>query len=314
MADYKKYFSKGLLLFKLDIFQCNLDFTSELSNTILHQTNKLICITSSNAKDKKLLHSEEKNIPMEDLLGKVVIVSGGRGGVGLEIINYLTSKNATCISIDKVKPKIRNPEIQNLFYLNADLSNIVSVKNVVQNIIEITGRVDLLINAAGIFIDDQECIGNEGNILELWKNNYMTAYILTTELFSLLSKSTNALVVNISSADSIVASAGQNCEIGTSHDIIYASTKGAINTLTKCLAMKWARNNIRVNAICPTIIRTPMCETLLAKKTKEKELTSYIPLSRICEPLDIAVAIEMLYNMKMTTGHLLTIDGGYLCQ
>jgi dihydroanticapsin dehydrogenase len=247
---------------------------------------------------------------MENFKDKVVVISGGCGGVGRELIDYFSSKNALCISIDCVNAPLSKKK--NQIYLFSDLSNSISVKSAIQKIEKLTEKVDLLVNAAGIFIEDKNC--NENDIIELWKNNFMTAYFLSLELLPFLKKASNPQVINISSTDSIVANSGQNCEIGTSHDIVYASTKGAINTLTKCLAMKWACNNIRVNSICPTIIRTPMCDSLLSVGLKEKELISYIPLKRICEPIDIAEAVEMLYNMKMTTGHILTVDGGYLCQ
>ena len=105
-----------------------------------------------------------------------------------------------------------------------------------------------------------------------------------------------------------------DCEIGVRHDVLYATTKGALLTLTRALAMKWAEAGVRVNAICPTLIRTPMSANLLQVPGKEDELRAQLPLGRICEPQDVAVAVECLYRLEMTTAHVLPLDAGYLCR
>ena len=130
----------------------------------------------------------------------------------------------------------------------------------------------------------------------------------------LLRRGRRPLIVNASSTDGVVASAGQECAIGVAHDSLYAASKGALITLTRSLAMKWADDGIRVNALCPTIIRTPMAADILAQPGEEEELRGHLPLGRICEPVDIAVAVDCLYRLELTTAHVLPLDGGYLCR
>lgn len=240
----------------------------------------------------------------------VVVATGSRGGVGKLIMAHFEEQNVMCIGIDKTPSETEDKGV----YIQADLSNLESVKKAVKKISKVTDKVDLLINAAGVFISDAECEAQSKKSVYLWENNLLTYYYTSVEMFELLKLSKKASIINISSADGIVASSGQTCEIGTSHDMLYAASKGAVNTLTKAMAMKWASFNIRVNAICPTIIRTPMTKTILDIAGKEEELTGFIPLGRICEPKDIVSAVIKLHELEMTTGHLLNIDGGYLCQ
>jgi NAD(P)-dependent dehydrogenase (short-subunit alcohol dehydrogenase family) len=174
--------------------------------------------------------------------------------------------------------------------------------------------VELLVNAAGAFIPDKFEGEMAGSLDVLWRSNVATAVNLTMGLEELLQNGRVPLVVNIASTDGVVASAGQGCEIGVSHDVLYATTKGALVTFTRALAQKWAGRGIRVNAVCPTIFDSPMTAELLKTPGKAKELSEVIPLGRLCRTADIFAAITAIYSLEMTTGHILPVDGGYLCQ
>jgi NAD(P)-dependent dehydrogenase (short-subunit alcohol dehydrogenase family) len=254
----------------------------------------------------------QKGLPVSALQ---LVVTGISGGVGQALLAHFGSAGATVVGLDKATPthEEKNTAYPGFCFIRTDISRTSAIRTIKRRVGAITKRIDVLVHAAGIFLDDAEVLRSEGRLSELWRTNYVGPYAVTEILLPLLRRGVDPLVIFISSTDAIVASGGQDCEIGVVHDTHYAATKGALITATRCLAMKWAKYGIRVNAICPTVIRTPMAAKLLAQRRKEKQLASHIPLGRICEPDDVAVAVECLYRLHMTTAHVLPLDGGYLC-
>ena len=244
--------------------------------------------------------------------GNIVVISGAAGGIGRELLRSFSALGAFVIGIDR-KPgdPASKPSFGELIHIQADLAVPLEVESARRMIEQRTRRVDILVNSAGAFSPDSGV--NTQSLMALWRDNVLTAAQLSTSLYPLLCRGDKPLVVNLSSTDAIVSSAGQDSEIGVTHDTNYATTKGALITLTRALAMKWAKDGIRVNAICPTITRSPMTKDLLNEAGKEEELRKYIPLGRLCEPKDIAIAVECLYRLEFTTAHVLPLDGGYLC-
>jgi NAD(P)-dependent dehydrogenase (short-subunit alcohol dehydrogenase family) len=249
---------------------------------------------------------------MPPQIPQTVVVSGSSGGIGTVLVHYFLNQNALVIGIDK-NASVTPIDHPNYRFLQADLSDYADVVCVAKGVAQHAGALDLLVNCAGVFMEDSQTEEIPRRLSFLWSNNVASAIYLSYALHPFLNKATHPLVVMISSTDAVVASGGQDCEVGVGHDILYASTKGALLSFTRALAMKWSPK-IRVNAICPTIVRTPMAGSLLAVQGKEKQLASYIPLKRVAEPEDVAEAVASLYALKMTTAHILPVDGGYLCQ
>jgi|GEM_PF-2237009 len=239
-----------------------------------------------------------------------IVVTGSSGGVGRETAARYARSGATVIGIDKVAPA----GTVGFEHINCDLASEDCVTRAVDRIMQSVDAVDLLVHAAGVFHPDETAEKSAAQMQELWRVNYVAPCEISERLFPLLLKGTNPLVVFIASTDAIVASGGQRCEIGVTHDARYAASKGALVTAMRALAMRWAIEGVRVNAVCPTIVRSPMTESLLAIAGKEEQLSKHIPLGRICEPADVATAVEALYRLTMTTAHVLPVDGGYLCQ
>lgn len=198
-------------------------------------------------------------------------------------------------------------------WLQYDLADFNQATGLVTELSSRHGRVDLLVNGAASFKSDQDVLRNPAELAKVISDNLATTIWCSHLSFPLLRAGRGAQVVNIASTDGVVASAGQAVEVGVAHDTIYAASKGGVVALTRALAMAWAPHGIRVNAICPTITRTAMTYELLSQPGKESELAGAIPLGRICEPADVAAAVLALIPLGMTTGHILTVDGGYLC-
>jgi len=243
--------------------------------------------------------------------GKYIVISGASGGLGKYLVDYYINKEAIVIGIDINKADI--DALPNYHHIEADVSVADNVSKVKSTIQSITNSIDILINCAGKFMVDPEVEYIEDASDMLWKGNALTSILLSHYLIDLLAIGHNPIIINIASTDGVVASSGQDCEIGVSHDLLYATTKGAVVALTRSMAMKLAPKGIRVNAICPTIFHSPMTSELLAEDNKVEHLIKYIPLGRLCLSDDIAAATACLYYLSMTTGHLLPVDGGYLC-
>ncbi|WP_176456861.1 SDR family NAD(P)-dependent oxidoreductase [Bordetella genomosp. 5] len=243
-----------------------------------------------------------------------VVVTGSKGGVGKHLVEKYLREGATVIGIDRLPRASDHDEAALDRYIECDIASMSAIDEAVGKIQSCVQSIDLLIHAAGVFHDDDTVAVSSSAMEALWRSNYLGPMLLTERLRSLLLLGRDPSVVFIASADAIVASGGQDCEVGVRHDMHYAASKGALVTATRALAMRWARDRIRVNAICPTIIRSPMADSLLAQPGKERELVAHIPLGRICEVSDVAVAVDALHGLTMTTSHVLPLDGGYLCQ
>lgn len=243
-----------------------------------------------------------------------VVVTGASGGLGTFLVKHFCQTGARVIGVDRVMPEQTAVDAGSFDFILAHLGEQSGADEAAANIQRLSGKVDILVNAAGRFALDPEP-GATANVLsQLWRDNLCPTVLLTLGLKELLLKGKSPLVVNIASVDAIVASGGQACEVGIKDGLLYASCKGAVLSFGQALAMNWAREQIRVHTLCPTLFLSPMTQELLKIPGKIAELESFIPLQRLCEPADIAVAIECLYRLRHTTGHVLPIDGGYLCR
>jgi len=239
-----------------------------------------------------------------------VAVTGASGGLGRLLVDRLLGRSATVFAIDRV---FATPPVGRELRIEADLSQPQGVRFAVENLDRDTGELDLLVNCAAVFTPDTSGDEAWSNVDFLLRNNLTSTVLFTLGLENLLCRGSSPSVVNIGSTDGVVASAGQDCEVGVAHDLFYAMSKGALITFTRALAMKWAPLGVRVNIVCPTVFASPMTEDLLNQSGKAEELAMHLPLRRLATSTDIADAVMGLHAMKFTTGHMLPVDGGYLC-
>jgi len=243
-----------------------------------------------------------------------IVITGSSGGIGAEIVTRFLMHGAQVVGIDRLPAGNVNDQHPAFRFLQCDLADTSSQERVIATLLGAISSLDLIVHCVGIFYDDQTARSSESIQHELWRTNYVAPIEMTEALQSLLLRGNAPSVIFIASADAVVASGGQDSEIGTAHDLYYAASKGALLTAMRALAMRWAAVNIRVNAICPTIIRSPMTAELLAIPRKEEQLSRAIPLGRIGVCADVATAVECLHRLTFTTAHALPVDGGYLCR
>lgn len=241
------------------------------------------------------------------LSGKVALVTGGSRGIGFATAKILSENGATVIITARNQERLEKSisKISNSIGIAADIRNSNDVKNVVNKTIEKFGRLDILVNNAGIFpkikqlheIDEDEW--NE--VLDV---NLTGQFRFTKEAIPHLQK-TSGSIINISSDAGIKAYQGFNADA-------YSASKAALILLTKCWALEYSKDKIRVNCICPGVVDTDMTKPFL-KTQKDKEfMNSEHPIGRIGQPDEVGKAV--LYfasdDASWTTGAVLAVDGG----
>ncbi|MBT8173420.1 MAG: SDR family oxidoreductase [Nitrosopumilus sp.] len=241
------------------------------------------------------------------LSGKVALVTGGSRGIGFSTAKILAENGATVIITSKNQERLEkaSSEIPNSIGIVADIRNKEEVKNVVNKIIEKFGKIDILVNNAGIFPKIKELHNiDEDEWNEVLDVNLTGQFRFTKETIPYLQK-TSGSIINISSDAGLKAYQGFNADA-------YSASKAALILLTKCWALEYAKDKIRVNCICPGVVDTDMTKPFL-KTQKDKEfMNADHPIGRIGQPEEVGKAV--LYfasdDASWTTGAILAVDGG----
>jgi len=241
------------------------------------------------------------------LAGKIAIVTGGSRGIGFAIAKILSESGATVVITSKDSEKIKKAEskISNSFGITCNIKKKTEVQNVVNQTIEKFGKLDILVNNAGIFPKIKqlhEIDENEWN--EVLDVNLTGQFRFTKEAIPHLQK-TSGCIINISSDAGLKAYENFNVDA-------YSASKAALITLTKCWALEYAKDKIRINCICPGVVDTDMTKPFLKNQRDIEFMNNEHPLGRIGQPEEIGKAA--LYfasdDASWVTGAILTVDGG----
>ena len=247
---------------------------------------------------------------MEKLLefsGKVALVTGGSRGIGYAVAKIFSEKGATVVITGKDSDRLEKAasEINNATGIVADIRKKDDVKNVVKKIIEKFGRLDILVNNAGIFpkikllheIDEDEW--NE--VLDV---NLTGQFRFTKEAIPHLQKTAGS-IINISSDAGLKAYQDFNADA-------YSAAKAALILLTKCWALEYAKDKIRVNCICPGVVDTDMTKPFMKTQKDIEFMNNEHPIGRIGQPEEVAKAVMYFASEDAAwiTGAVLTVDGG----
>ena len=242
-----------------------------------------------------------------NLSGKVALVTGGSRGIGFSTAKIFSENGASVVITSKDSSRLENSaqNLSNTIGLAADIRNENSVRKVVEKTVEKFGKIDILVNNAGIFpkikplheIDESEW-------QEVLDVNLTGQFRFTKSVIPYLRK-TSGVIINISSDAGLKAYEGFNADA-------YSASKAALIVLTKCWALEYAKDKIRVNCICPGVVDTDMTKPFL-KTLKDREfMDSEHPIGRIGQPEEVSKAI--LYfasdDAAWITGAVLTVDGG----
>ena len=238
---------------------------------------------------------------------KVAIITGGSRGIGFKTAKIF-SENGAKVIISSKNPEhleIAANQLKNTTPIAADIRNEKEVQNVVKETIKKFGKLDILINNAGIF----PRIKQLHEISELEWNEVLDVNLTGQFRFTKFAipylQKTSGTIVNVSSDAGLKAYEGFNADA-------YSASKAALIALTKCWALEYAKDKIRVNCVCPGVIDTDMTKPFLKTEKDREFMDKDHPLGRIGTPEEVAKSILFLASndSAWTTGAILAIDGG----
>lgn len=247
-----------------------------------------------------------------NLRGKVALVTGGNGGLGLGIARGLAEAGAALAIVGRNAEKseaaardLAGSTGAEVLALTADVSQPEPVASAVARVLDRFGRIDILFNNAGTTIRKPPHVMS----LDEWRTvmdvNLTSAFLMSKEVYPALKQAGGGKVVNIGSMASI---------FGASYAPAYAASKAGIVQLTKSCALAWAPDNIQVNAILPGWFETEMTDRAKVEVPGLNErVLGRVPAGRWAQPRDIAGTSIWLasHASDFVTGAAVPVDGGY---
>lgn len=250
-------------------------------------------------------NSDEVKVP-----GKIALITGAARGIGRACALALAEAGADIalglrdIHADSGLVKEIEALGRKALPLQMDVSKMDDIKYAVEKAGEHFGRIDILINNAGIAPGNYiENVTQEDFDYTL-DVNLKGTFFTSQHVGKWMIRQQSGRIINLSSQAGYVALPTES---------VYCMTKAGISHLTRCFAVEWAKHNITVNAVAPTFIYTPGTEEYLADQETKKMVLSKIALNRIGEPKDVANAVLFLASdaASLITGTTLLIDGGW---
>ena len=245
-----------------------------------------------------------------DLKGKTAVVTGGNGGIGLGMAQGLAQAGArvAIVGRDKAKNAEALKGLPGAIALEADLKDEKACRGVVDEAAQRLGRLDILINNAGMNVRKQP----QEFTLDEWKlvmdTNLTSAFVASQTAYPHLKKAGAGKIVNIGSMMSI---------FGASFTTAYAASKGGIVQMTRAMATAWARDHIQVNAVLPGWIDTALTRGAREQvKGLHENVLRRTPAGRWGEPKDLSGIAVFLCSpaSDFITGTAIPVDGGYSVQ
>jgi NAD(P)-dependent dehydrogenase (short-subunit alcohol dehydrogenase family) len=245
------------------------------------------------------------------LRGKVTLITGSTGGLGNSIADYFAAAGSAVFlsgrQEEKLKTIAKNLAENNVpvEYKAADIIGHDSCMELIDSVIKRMGKIDILVNCAGINRPENAVDVTEKNWNDIIDTNLNALFFLCQAAGKeMIKRGQGGKIVNISSQAGIVA-----LPIRTA----YCSSKAGVNQLTRNLAYEWAKYNINVNAVAPTFVETPFTEGMFKDKKFKDFVLESIPLGRMAKPEDVSYATLFLASdfANMVTGHILVVDGGW---
>ncbi|MEA1885892.1 MAG: glucose 1-dehydrogenase [Bacteroidota bacterium] len=237
------------------------------------------------------------------LKDKLALVTGGTKGIGKGIAEELIAHGARVICTSR-SSVTEGEDQDNPVFIRSDTSSGAERTELVKEIKERYKRLDILVNNVGTNIRKKTIEYSDDELDFILRTNLISAFSLTRDLYPLLRKGKAPSVVNISSVAGL-----KHIRTGS----IYGMTKAAMNQLTKNLAGEWAPDGIRVNAVAPWYINTPLARQVLKDEVYSSEVLSRTPMGRVGEVEEVAslVAFLCMPASSYISGQVIAVDGGF---
>ncbi|MBI1733702.1 MAG: glucose 1-dehydrogenase [Candidatus Rokubacteria bacterium] len=245
-----------------------------------------------------------------DFTGKVVIVTGASRGIGEAVATAFARAGATLAltarhldGLEAVCGRLATAGATASAHA-LDVADVTASEALVDALVARHGRIDVLVNNAGTNV--RQAAGQVTP--EVWDRIFATntrgLFFLSQAVGRTMAARGGGAIVNIGS----VAQA-----VGRREMVAYAASKAGVAQITRTLALEWARHGVRVNAVAPGYVRTPLVEPVFQRADLMQEILDRTPLRRVAEPSEIAGPVLFLASeaASYVTGHTLFVDGGW---
>lgn len=240
------------------------------------------------------------------LQNKVAIVTGAASGIGKGIAESFVKEGAKVIlcDVNAEGEKVAEALGANARFIQCDISNPDSVKNLVAQTLQVAGTIDILVNNAGICRQHSILESSDEEWDATINTNLKGPFLLSREVLPTFISKGRGKIVNIASIAGI---------IGFANLSPYCASKGGVIAMTRAMAIELASKKINVNCICPGAIKSGMTKGIEENPEILKQTLAGIPMGRIGEPADIANAALYLASDESdyTTGAAMVVDGGW---
>lgn len=246
-----------------------------------------------------------------DFDGRTALVTGGAGGIGLAIARQLAEGGARVVLLDLERQALdvaaaSLAEPRHHLALAVDVTRPAGVEQAVATVLEATGRIDILVNSAGVALLEPAGEVSEAAWERTLAVNLTAPLLLAQAVAPAMRRQRHGRIINLASQASVVA---------LRRHAAYCASKAGLVGLTRVLALEWASDGITVNAISPTVVDTPLGRKAWAGQVGEA-MRALIPTGRFAQPEEVARLAVFLAGTHagMLTGENIVIDGGYSIQ
>ncbi|WP_165995526.1 glucose 1-dehydrogenase [Bacillus sp. Cs-700] len=248
-------------------------------------------------------------LPSFELTNQVVVVTGAGKGIGRALAIGAAEAGADVVVLARTEADIQETaglvrDVGRKAYpIQADITKASEVTEAVQQIEKEAGKINVLINNAGMNIRSKASDVTEVEWTQIFQTNLQGAFFMSQKCAEVMKEGGGGKIINISSVAGHVA---------LRTGVVYAASKAGMIQMTKNLALEWADNGITVNAIGPWYFRTPLTEKLLQDEQYLADILSRTPMKRVGELKDLVGAAVFLSSeaSNYITGQTLFVDGG----
>ena len=247
-------------------------------------------------------------VPPDYLKGRIAVVTGGCGGIGKAVCQRFHAEGAVVYATDVASFDFSE---SNIHVLHHDVGSEEDAKAVMAHVAAEHGRLDVLVNAAGVEIEKTI----EETTLDEWNRSFSVnvngTFLTSKHALPLMRKAGAGSIINFGSYDGFIADPSL---------AVYCATKGAVHALTRAMACDHGPEGIRVNAVCPGYVNTPMLQSFFGESGDIESLKQAVrdvhPIRSYGEPEDIANLVNWLAGdeARYASGQLWVIDGGLSAQ
>ncbi len=242
--------------------------------------------------------------------GCFALVTGASKGIGLDICRVLADAGADVVAVGRDLEGLEEARSavetagRRCLVVEADLSTVEGCDKAAREALAHAGTIDILINNAGIALIDPLLDATAARFDETMAVNLRAPFLLAQALAPKMIEKKAGKIVNVSSQAGVV---------GLEAHGAYCASKGGLNMLTKVMCAEWSKHNIQCNAVCPTIILTPMGEKVWGEEAKSRPMLDKTPLGRFGRPIEVADLVLFLSSgaSDLITGECVMVDAGF---